>query len=78
VIDGCDAGVENTLLVEDAEFGNGCTIADLIMEIAADAPSHTRFVSGVSHLTNDLKKAGLITEKQKGAIQGCAARANIP
>jgi hypothetical protein len=29
-------------------------------------------------VTNDLKKAGTITGQQKGAIQSCAAQADIP
>ncbi len=32
----------------------------------------------VSQLTNDAKKAGVITGREKGAIQSCAAGANIP
>lgn len=72
VIDGCDSGVPNTL------FANGCTISDLIAQIAANAGNHGAFVSGVAHLTNDLKKSGLITGAQKGAIQSCAAGASIP
>jgi hypothetical protein len=31
-------------------------------------------VSGVAHLTNDWKKADLITGQQKGAIQSAAAK----
>ena len=73
VIAGCDSGVENTLLVEE-EFGNGCTIADLILDIAADASTHGQFVRGVAHLTNDLKKAGILSGSEKGAIQSCASR----
>lgn len=72
VIDGCDSGVTNFL------FTNGCTLSDLIAHIATNASNHGQFVSGVSHLTNDLKTAGLITGAQKGSIQSCAAGANIP
>ena len=72
VIDGCDSGVPNTLLA------NGCTISDLINHAAAAARNHGAFVSAVAHLTNDLKKAGIITGAQKGAIQSCAAGAAIP
>jgi len=32
----------------------------------------------VAHLTNELKKAGIITGAQKGTIQSCAAGASIP
>ena len=72
VIDGCDSGVTNFL------FTSGCTLSDLIAHIAADSTNHGQFVSGVSNLTNELKKAGLITGAQKGSIQSCAAGANIP
>ena len=71
VIDNCDSGVGNQL------FDDGCTITDLIAECAKGASNHGQFVSCVSHLTNDLKKAGAITGQQKGAIQSCAAQADI-
>ena len=72
VIDGCNSGVPNPL------FPSGCTISDLIAECAEGAGNHGQFVSCVSHVTNGLKKAGTITGQQKGAIQSCAAQANIP
>jgi hypothetical protein len=72
VIDGCNSRVPNTV------FPTGCTISDLIAECAEGASNHGHFVSCVAHVTNDLKKAGTITDQQKGAIQSCAAQANIP
>ena len=72
VIDGCDTGVEN--LLDEM----GCTISDLIEEIAVVATNHGQFVSGVAQLANELKKAGIITGKEKGAIQSCASQAAIP
>jgi len=72
IIDGCDSKVKNQLL------NDGCTISDLIAECADGAKNHGRFVSCVAHLTNDWKKDGLISGKDKGAIQSCAAKANIP
>ena len=72
IIDGCDSGIDN-FLNED-----GCTISDLIDEIANSASNHGQFVSGVSHLLNDLKKSGLINGREKGVIQSCAASADIP
>jgi hypothetical protein len=72
VIDGCNAGVLSTL------FPNGCTFSDLIAACAEGARNHGRFVSCVSRVTNALKKAGTITGQQKGAIQSCAAQADIP
>jgi hypothetical protein len=76
VIDGCNSGVPNTLFITGPNAG--CTISDLIRHIAATATNHGQFVSGVAHLLNDLKKAGIITGSQKGAIQSCAAGSNLP
>jgi hypothetical protein len=69
IIGGEDTGVANML------FSTGCTTSDLIAHIAAGAKNHGQFVSGVSHLTNDLKQQGLITGAEKGAIQSAAAHA---
>jgi hypothetical protein len=68
VIGGCDSGVDNVV------FTDGCTITDNINGCAAGPRNHGGFVACVSHYTNDLKKAGIITGAQKGAIQSCAAR----
>jgi len=72
VIDGCDSRMPNTV------FPSGCTISDLIAACAEGASNHGQFVSCVSALANDLKKPGTITGQPKGAIQSCAAQANIP
>jgi len=72
IIDSCDSGVANTL------FPTGCTLSDLLMQCADGVNNHGEFVSCVAHLTNKLKRAGTITGQQKGAIQSCAARADIP
>jgi hypothetical protein len=72
IIDGCDSGVPNVLQP------SGCTISDLIAECAAGATNHGQFVSCVAQLTNTLVGNGTITGRQKGAIQRCAAQANIP
>jgi len=74
IIDGCDTGVENAVVDEDTL----CTISDLIGHCAAGAANHGGFVSCVAHLTNSLKKAGVITGAEKGLIQSCAAQADIP
>ena len=68
VIGSIDTGVPSFLFV------TGCTSNDLIAAIAASASNHGGFVSGVAHLTNDWKKADLITGQQKGAIQSAAAK----
>jgi hypothetical protein len=67
-IGGTDTSVANVL------FASGCTIADLINNEAAGATNHGGFVSGVAHLLNSLKKAGIISGKDKGIIQSAAAR----
>ncbi len=56
----------------------GVLSADHISRIGAEAKNHGKFVSGVADDLNALKKTGLITGAQKGAIQNCAARAAIP
>ena len=71
-MDGCDSGVSNTL------SPSGCTISDLVTECGENAGNHGGFVSCIAHLTNDLRNAGIITGRQKGAIQRCAAQADIP
>lgn len=71
VIDGCNSGVPNRLLA------HGCTISDLIAECATGVKNHGQFVSRVADLTNLLKKQGLITAQQKGAIETCAGKARI-
>ena len=72
VIDFCDSGVENQL------SDDGCTIADLIDECAANANNHGRFVRCVAKLTNALKRDGIISGREKGAIQSCAGQADLP
>lgn len=72
VIDGVDTGVPNFISAD------GCSISDQIAEAAAAANNHGEFVSAVAGLTNGLKSAGVISGKQKGAIQNAAADANIP
>ena len=72
ILDGCNSGVENVFLADDY------TISDLISQCTDDAENHGAFVSCVSHATNYLKKNGIISGKEKGMIQKCAAIANIP
>ena len=69
-IAGCDSGVSNTL------FPTGCTLQDRINSCGVGVQNHGEFVSCVSQLTNDLKEQGVLTGRQKGRIQRCAARSN--
>jgi hypothetical protein len=90
-VDQCPATVVGADVVIGActltGFGNtisptGCSlaesIADTVQDCADGAKNHGKFVSCVSHATNTLKKMKLITGKQKGQIQSCAAEADIP
>ena len=70
--DGCDSGVDNIL------FATGCSVNDQIAECAANAKNHGSFVSCTSDILNLLKQEGLISGKEKGATQKCAAKANLP
>jgi hypothetical protein len=72
VIGSCDSAVANTV-GED-----GCTLADSIGACTVGAVSHGAYVSCVSRATNLLQAAGLLSGREKGAIQRCAARAAIP
>jgi len=72
VIDGHDTEVANVW------FEGGCSMADAIGACAEGAQNHGDFVSAVAHLTNEWKKDGLISGKEKGRIQRAAAHANIP
>ena len=72
LIDGCNSGVPNIVVP------GGSTISELIAECAEGATNHGQFVSCISHVTADLKKAGTITGQQKSAIQRCAAQADMP
>jgi hypothetical protein len=68
IIGSCDSGVINQL------FDDGCTMSDLIAGCSIGAKNRGKFVSCVSHLTNDWKAAGLISGEGKGAIQRCVAK----
>ncbi len=72
IIGECDSGVPNLLL------SSGSTISDLIALAEIDAKNHGQFVSSVAAITNELMKDGTISESQKEALQGCAARAMVP
>jgi hypothetical protein len=73
IVGGVDSGVANHL------FPNGCTMADVIAQLAADHhANHGDFVSAVAALTNQWVTDGLITGREKGAIQSAAGRSNNP
>ena len=71
-VESCDSGVTNTL------FTNGCSISDDIAGFAASANNHGGFVSSVSKYLNGLKKDGLLSGRDKGAIMSCVAGSSLP
>ncbi len=72
IINGCDSGVENQI------FADGCSMSNIIKQCAMGAINHGEFVSCVSHLTNNWKKEGMISGREKGAIVSCAAQSSFP
>ena len=72
IIDSCDSGVTNSL------FPSGCNLSDRLADCAEGVKNHGKYVSCVARLTNTLKREGVLTGRQKGKIQSCAARADIP
>lgn len=71
VIDGCRTKVYDQVYM-------GSTITELIAGCADRARNHGQFVRCVAHLTGELQRAGIISGREKGRIQRCAARADIP
>jgi hypothetical protein len=63
-----DTGVPNHL------FATGCTSSDLIAQLGAGATNHGSFVSSVAQLTNQWVADGIVSGKQKGAVQSAAAQ----
>ena len=66
VMAGIDSGVANPL------FTSGCTISDLIAQIASSAKSGNDFVHGVKDLADDLQKAGIISAKDRQQLHQVA------
>jgi len=66
---GCETGVSNT------SFPNGCTLQDRVNRCGVGV-GHGEFVSCVAGLMNELNAQGVLTGRQKGRIQRCAARSN--
>jgi hypothetical protein len=56
---------------------DGCTIQDLVNACAAKAKNHGQYVSCVTHLANELRSAGLITNAQKSEMTSGAAKSKI-
>ena len=72
VVGNCDTGVRNPV------GGDGCTIFDRIAKCAIGVRNHGEFSNCVAEVTNELKKDGIITGREKGYIQRCAETVRIP
>ena len=59
-------------------FSDGCRISDQVEACAAGASNHGGFVSCVTHLVNDLRKAGVLTQAQRNSLHDCAAGSSLP
>lgn len=70
VINGVDSGVANTT------NAMGCNVADLLDSACSsgDAENHGQFVSCVTHAASELRKAGIISNKERSAIVKAAAQ----
>ena len=69
IIGGIDTGIV------DFQY-QGKLVSESLAEFAAAAKNHGDYVSRVAKLTNDLKKAGLLTGNQKGIIMDAAAKSS--
>jgi hypothetical protein len=72
VIDGCNTGVVNQVLT------TGCSFSDEIAQCAGSVSTHGDFVSCVAALSNEWASVGIIANNDKGKIDSCAARSDIP
>lgn len=72
IIDACTTNVPDQILI------TGCSISESIAALGNASRNHGKFVSGVAHLSTDLRKDGVIDNKQRSEIVRCAAWANIP
>jgi len=91
-IDGCDTGVTDRLvntdqgpmmlsaLIVQCEESLSSAVFNSRHQSAFQGPpqNHGQYVKCVSHTLNSLKKSRYITSNEKGKIQRCAAKADIP
>jgi predicted extracellular nuclease len=72
VVDACSTAVPDRLLT------SGCSISESISRIGDASWNHGQFVSGATHLLNDLRKDGMLDNRQRSEVHRCVAWANIP
>jgi hypothetical protein len=70
VIAGCHTGVANQVL------DDGCTMTETLADCAAGDPNHGQFVRCVVPLTNEWRRDGLLTGKDRARVVRCAAASN--
>jgi hypothetical protein len=83
-LDACDASDQRDTIfigtvntgIPNQMFGNGCTMADEILEAGEDAGNHGEFVSSVTHLGNSWK-GSLITNQEFSVLVRTAAQSSI-
>ena len=61
----------------DQVLATGCSITESIAKIGDASWNHGGFVSQTTHLATELRKDGLISNKERSALVRCAAWANI-
>jgi len=72
MVGGCNSGVPNTMTPP----GSGCMLQDVVNACGVGVRNHGEFASCVARLAGDLNTQGVLTGRQKGRIQQCAARSN--
>ncbi|HJT81609.1 MAG TPA: hypothetical protein VJ719_10460 [Chthoniobacterales bacterium] len=73
-VNGMQPGVTS---IDNSVNPNGCTIQDLVNGCAAGVRNHGQYVSCITHLANDLRRAGTITKGQSKELKTGAARSKI-
>ena len=72
-----DVGSGPTSIANNDVDADGCSIQDLVNECIASASNHGQYVSCIAHLANDLRKSGVITNKQSTELKNGAAKSQI-
>jgi hypothetical protein len=72
VIESCDSRAPNTVL------STGCSASDLAQRCDTENPGTLRYLGCMNRLGRDLKEQGVITARQRLALQLCAVRSRRP
>jgi hypothetical protein len=63
--------------IDNTVGDDGCTVQDHVNHCAATAKNHGGYVSCITHLANELRAGGFITQKQKSEMTNAAARSKV-